>query len=98
MKTKDILDLPIEDSDIGTTTIRNYLKALLIELWEEESGFSGKRPFGNSGWKHDLFIPLVKAGIVDGRFEDYGDGDEDLVDLDYDMADHTILMCIKALK
>jgi hypothetical protein len=39
------------DSDAGDNiTIRDYLRILLETLWEEGEGFSGKRPFGNSGW------------------------------------------------
>lgn len=61
------------DSDAGDNgTIRQYLYALLSTLWEEEEGFSGKRPFGNSGWKYDLYGPLIKAGILKGELD--GDG------------------------
>ena len=39
-----------EDLD-ETLTVKDYLKTLLHTLWDEEDGFSGKRPFGNSGWQ-----------------------------------------------
>jgi len=40
-------------------SIREYLAKLLTKLITEEEGFSGKRPFGNSGWLSDLYFPLL---------------------------------------
>lgn len=64
-----ILDLPMGDNDANAATVRGYLKALLTKLWEEDEGFSGKRPFGNSGWSRELYFPLVKAGRVKGEID-----------------------------
>lgn len=69
---KEILALPMKLNDAGATTIRAYLVALLSKLWSEGESFSGKRPFGNSGWEHDLEVPLVAAGVVDGALDDEG--------------------------
>jgi hypothetical protein len=73
----DALDIRF-DSDAGDDlTIRGYLRELLTTLWSEGEGFSGKRPFGNSGWSGDLFKPLVQHGFIngvidsDGYLEDY---------------------------
>ena len=53
------------DSDAGDNlTCRQYLCALLAQLWSEGSGFSGKRPFGNSGWECDIENALSEAGSV----------------------------------
>ena len=53
------------DSDAGDNlTCRQYLCALLAQLWSERAGFSGKRPFGNSGWEHDILDALHEAGSV----------------------------------
>lgn len=61
------------DSDAGDNlTVLDYLRALLVTLWEEGEGFSGKRPFGNSGWEYDLYVPLIKAGFIIGELD--GDG------------------------
>ena len=61
----DALELRF-DSDVGDDmTVRQYLHALLRTLWDEQESFSGKYPFGNSGWDHDLYGPLAKAGFVD---------------------------------
>ncbi len=67
-----ILDLELERNDAKAKTVRDYFKALLKRLLTEEEGFSGKRPFGNSGWTRDLQVPLIKAGIVKGSLDDDG--------------------------
>lgn len=61
------------DSDAGDgLTVRGYLRELLLTLWEEGEGFSGKRPFGNSGWEYELYAPLVKSGFVSGELDEDG--------------------------
>ena len=53
------------DSDAGDDlTVRQYLFALIKTLWDEGESFSGKRPFGNSGWDIELMAQLAKAGFV----------------------------------
>lgn len=68
----EILALPMQENDSGTETVKGYLVALLHELWDKEDGFSGKRPFGNSGWPLDLVQPLIRAGLVVGTFDEEG--------------------------
>lgn len=54
------------DSDAGDDiTVRDYLRTLLTTLWDEQESFSGKRPFGNSGWEFEPMIALAKAGFID---------------------------------
>lgn len=53
-------------------TVRDYLRELLMTLWNEQEGFSGKRPFGNSGWEYDLYTPLIKAGFIEGKLDSNG--------------------------
>lgn len=72
MTDQEILELPMQDNDSGADTVRGYFKALLTRLFEEDEGFSGKRPFGNSGWTWDLAQPLIKAGVVEGKFDEDG--------------------------
>lgn len=67
------LDLRFKCGDLGgEVSIREYLHALLCRLWDEGESFSGKRPFGNSGWEYDLYKPLIIAGIVSGWIDDQG--------------------------
>lgn len=53
-------------------SLREYLHELLATLWKEGEGFSGKRPFGNSGWDWDVYGFLVKAGVISGQIDDDG--------------------------
>lgn len=50
-------------------TIRDYLKELLLSLWQEQEGFSGKRPFGNSGWTHVVYATLIKNSLINGTID-----------------------------
>lgn len=70
MKKKDVLKLRVDDEH----TIGSYLKELLKELWREGESFSGKYGIsGNSGWEFDLYIPLVRHGVVKGFYDiEYG--------------------------
>ena len=48
-------------------TIREYLRELLLTLWREGEGFSGKRPFGDSGWGNELFKRTVLVSATHGN-------------------------------
>lgn len=87
----NILEVPMQPNDADAKTIGDYLRALLLAVWTEGEGFSGKRPFGNSGWDSDLYIALVKAGIVDGKL----DGDGYLEECDEDAANSLIMEAIR---
>lgn len=63
---KIALSLPMPDgNDAGAHNVREYLVSLVDAVWDEEEGFSGKRPFGNSGWKHEVYQVLIDAGVAD---------------------------------
>lgn len=80
--------------DLGKeVTIKEYLKKLLKQLWLEGEGFSGKRPFGNSGWQYDLYKPLIQNNFVTGKLDE--DGYIDTVD--EVKADKIILKIIEGL-
>lgn len=61
MTPQQVLDLPMDDNDAGAKTIREYLASLVEMLWVEGEGFSGKRPFGNSGWEAELLDTFDNA-------------------------------------
>ena len=97
---ENILNLPLMvGNDAGVDSIRHYLTELLRSLFLKEESFSGKRPFGNSGWKHDLYHPLVKYNIVSGSLaeEDGIYGDVYVEEVDKDQADALILQLIDYL-
>lgn len=74
MNVQEIMELPMGENDAGANTIGEYLIKLLSTLWQEQERFSGKRPFGNSDWEYDLYVPLVKANVISGEIdEEYGD-------------------------
>ncbi len=89
----NILDIPMEENDANASTIREYLKALLSHLWAEGEGFSGKRPFGNSGWEYDLYSALIKAEAVKGKLDEYGHVDR----VDEKKANKLIFQAIEEL-
>lgn len=70
---RKVLDTPMQrPNDAGAATIRDYLVGLAEAVWDQGSDFSGKRPYGNSGWRSDLYIALGRAGLVDAEFDDDG--------------------------
>lgn len=72
------LDARFTTREDETITIRDYLCNLLSTLWKEKERFSGKRPFGNSGWECDLYAALVSNGFIFGELDE--DGYLDYVD------------------
>lgn len=72
-KIRQFLDLPLDQpNDSGEATARGYLLRLLGDVWRDGEGFNGKRPFGNSGWEGDLHLPMIRAGLVDGKLDSDG--------------------------
>jgi hypothetical protein len=108
---RDLLLVPMQENDAGAFTVGGYLQALLLRLWECKEGFSGKRPFGNSGWENELHRALITAGKVpDGKLDEEGyvleDGSVDDVVMDAikalfaepaaaDEADRLVLMALR---
>lgn len=81
------------NSDAGKNlTIREYLYKLLATLWVEQEGFSGKRPFGNSGWEDDIYKVLIKNKILKGKL----DSDEYVDEIDTKIASVYVLNLIRA--
>ena len=73
MTPTEVLALPMQQpNDANAATVRDYLLALLTTLWNETEEFSGKRPFGNSGWEWDMYVPLIRAGAVRGALDEDG--------------------------
>lgn len=53
-------------------TVREYFELLLESLWREADDFSGKRPFGSSGWQWDIYRELIEAGFIEGTLDEDG--------------------------
>lgn len=75
----NILDLKFYSNDLEKeVTVREFFFELLKTLWIEQEGFSGKRPFGNSGWDGNLIVCLIKNKLVSGEIDlVHGELDED---------------------
>ena len=86
----DVLNCRIQNDG---RTLREYLTDLLLTVWQEGECFSGKRPFGNSGWQSDVYHSLGKAEYVDGTWNNY-DGFEEF-EPDVNQADRLIAEVIR---
>ncbi len=85
LQPADALDLEFDDPDIWPrqkTTIRDYFKKQLSTLWAEGESFSGKRPFGNSGWEGCLEAVLIQHHCIPGAVEIDEDGDLSVFEVD----------------
>lgn len=91
--SKAILDCPMQSDEVDAPTVRDYLKILLISLWQQKEGFDGKRPFGNSGWDFDVYVALIKGGVIDGKLDEY----DYVLALDTKAADKLIREAISTL-
>lgn len=92
---KQILATPMQpDNSAGAETVGDYLVKLLERIWDETDAFSGKRPFGTSGWEYEPMIALVKAGHVIGSFDEAGY----LKEIDSDEANRLIVSAISGLR
>lgn len=77
MKIDDIKDIKFFCDDLDKeVSIKDYLKELLKTVWRECESFSGKRPFGNSGWQYDIYSELIKHNVIHGVLDEYGGVDE----------------------
>ena len=54
-----------ETNDAGASSVREFLAGIIREVWMHEDSFSGKRAFGSSGWKWDVYQALIDAKIVE---------------------------------
>lgn len=62
-------DIDFSDKEI---TMRKFFEILLLTLWYEKDSFSGKRPFGNSGWEYQVYKSLIRGGFISGSLDEDG--------------------------
>lgn len=89
---RQLLDLPLPPNASGAATVRGYLTELLVIAWESGSAL---HPFGNSGWQHDLYEPMTRAGLAAISYDEagYATGSN----AGYAEADQLILAAIREL-
>lgn len=93
MTPEKILELKFYSRDLRReVTVRQFLCKLLKKLFEEEEGFSGKRPLGNSDWQDDLIICFIRNKIIDGVI--YHHGLEDYDYSEYEFIIHKVIDCL----
>lgn len=90
----EILNLPMPTNDAEAKTIGDYLRTLLSTLWDREESFSGKRPFGNSGWQHDIYSALIAGYAVAGTLDDEGY----VLEIDTAAADACVQAAISSMR
>src|ERR1700747_1679685 len=93
----DVLHCPMGKNDAQAATIGEFLGLLLSTLWLEDEGFSGKRPFGNSGWKWQVYEAMVQNNLASGTIVE-DEGYLYLEDFSYEeelKADELILQAIR---
>lgn len=61
---KAALQVPLMPNDADASTVEEYLRSLLVLVLVMEESFSGKRPFGNSGWLYEIKGPLEDSGLL----------------------------------
>lgn len=94
-----ILQTSMGENDADAETIGEYLIKLSATCWDEEDGFSGKRPFGNSGWVYELYTALAHAYPEELKvvWYDYEDDFSELQDFDKKVAIEYINTAYQAL-
>lgn len=80
--------LVLGENDAEAETLGGYLVALI------ECGLEAKRPFGNSGWRYDLYGPMIKAGLIKGKLDEDGYVDE----VDIGAGDRLITQALQEIK
>lgn len=90
---QEVLATPMDRNDASANSVHEYLVALLATVWEQGSDFSGKRPFGNSGWEGELEKALLIHGLVEGAFDSH----HDIEWIDDQRANKLIALAIQAL-
>lgn len=90
----NILDVIVK-SDLGEKPFKEYVHAILIKLFEDQDGFSGKRPFGNSGFYFDIGKSFCEAGLIpDAKLSEYRYEDGE-VERDWSYDYHYVISLIE---
>jgi hypothetical protein len=66
------------------TTLRKEIWKLGTDVWKRQQGFSGKRPYGDSGYYHNVVRGLVEKRLVPGVMKNEGTDDDPWWYADFD--------------
>lgn len=64
INVNDVLSFPMKENSADAKTIGEYLYKLLYNVYNMGESFSGKRPFGDGGWEHELYSALEDGGFI----------------------------------
>jgi hypothetical protein len=67
-----IKKVELRGTDIGDVTLNEFLRRLLLGVFIDGECFSGKRPFGNSGWEYSIYEALIRDGLIEGKLDSDG--------------------------
>lgn len=62
-----VFSIAMRENSARATTVGDYLVRLLGDAWKYGEEFDGKRPFGYSGWKYEVYNALADAGLIRAR-------------------------------
>ena len=66
-------EIPIKNNRTGeVVALKVYLRNLILTLWREGHQFNGKRPFGDSGWKWDIYTAMIEHKFLKGKLDEDG--------------------------
>lgn len=68
---RQIFFCPMRANDAYAKTVGEYLVVLLRDVWQQEQGFNGKRPFGNSAWQWEVYESLGDAGLIEVTYSEF---------------------------
>ena len=91
-----VLDAPMGENDADAATVRDYMVLLVAGVWRWDEEFNGKRPFGNSGWKYEVYRALAEAGLIAGEKDE--DGDMDVPDEERRKGDQLVADAIQSMR
>lgn len=91
INVNDVLSFPMKENSADAKTIGEYLYKLLYNVYNMGESFSGKRPFGNGGWEHELYEALVEGNFIPGSLDEDGY----IVEFNEKAAHAIIFKCIK---
>ena len=60
----------IQPNSAKASTVKEYLRKLLLAVWEKGEVFDGKRAFGNSDWQKEIIYSLANIEDVDDDLDD----------------------------
>ncbi|MFR9773141.1 hypothetical protein [Nocardia sp. SC052] len=88
-----VLAVPMESNPAEAGTVGEYLAAVLSAVWSDGGNASGKRIFGESGWRTYLVESLARAWMIAAEFDDDGE----LKTYDQTECDRLMRLAITAL-